>query len=249
MLTLTHVASLAPLTAARCVLRSPAGWEAHEGEVDGGARREYRVGSRRVQVDVSRGQAWSTPIDDGWTFAPPVGELVTTALLEGRALELHASAVVSDTGACWALAGPSGVGKSTISALWAQLPGWRRLAEERLLLWAREGGWHAQAAPWPLNVARSGGVFALRGIVLLAHGTQLRVAPVASARALSAILRCTFFLSGSRVSLEATAAQAAALGGAVAVRSAALAPTLADVDALRALLTGHAPGNGAGRGV
>lgn len=174
---------------ARRVLSSPAGeaWEA-----DGA--RYLRVGERRAVVRA--GEAWA---DD---LAHPLGEMVATSLLEGRALELHAGAVVRD-GEAWALAGVSGAGKSTLTGLWGSLPGWRRLAEERLLAWPDAEGWLVEAAPWPPGVERSGGIARLAGILLLARAPRPELSAVSPGEAVASLLRATFFLSGSPRSLQA----------------------------------------------
>ena len=135
---------------ARRVLLSPAGWEAWE-SVRGAQPEacapdsrviEFRVPPRRARVVPQTGHvtvcSQSNEISPAFPLAHPMGELVMTTLLEGQAIELHAAAVVDGTSG-WALAGVSGAGKSTISNLWRQIPPWRRLAEERLLIWPRHG--------------------------------------------------------------------------------------------------------------
>lgn len=207
----------APADAVR-VLRSPAGWEAFEAA----GRLAFHVGSGRARVEGAR--AWVTAEGAGFPLAHPLGEMVVGALLAGRALELHAAGVARD-GDCWALAGVSGVGKSTISALWARRPGWSRMAEERLLLWPAPEGWMAQAAPWPPGVERAPGTARLRGILLLAQAPGMARRPVSPALAAALLLRCTFYLSGSAASTATAAGMAARLAAEVPVARLALANT------------------------
>lgn len=245
-LRLVAVEALPILEEATPVLRSPAGWEAWEGRVAGRRRIEYRLGGERVQVEVDEGQAFllQGPVsarNSFWPLEPPRGELVTMALLEGQVLELHAAGVVAPDGTGWALAGPSGTGKSTISAIWAQQPPWRRLTEERLLLWNEGRHWRGEAAPWPLAVHREPGRMLLRGVLFLSHGPCCRLERVPPAHALCSILRCTFFLSGSRTSTEKAAGLARKLLDSVEVYSLEVAPTASSVGEVRERL-GLSPG-------
>lgn len=211
-LRLARAPACPPPPEARPVLRSPAGraWE------EPGPPRvvHLEAGGRTARAVPAEGSAsWSGPGD---ALAHPLGEMLVTTLLEGRALELHGAAVTRGEWA-WALVGVSGAGKSTLSGLWSGLPGWRRLAEERLLAWPGAAGWRVEAAPWPPGVERSPGEARLAGILLLARGERPRLEPVSPAAATAALLRATFFLSGSEASLRAVGGLAAALAREVPV--------------------------------
>lgn len=231
-----RAASLPIVEGLEPVWLAPTGWRAFEGRRSGERVIALEVDGRRAQVSPAAGRALLMA-PDAEVLTHPLGEVLATTLLEGSAMELHASAVVGLDGRGYALAGVSGVGKTTISGLWSEMPGWRRIAEERLLLW-EDGGWQAEAAPWPPGTWRAAGRMALAGVLLLGHGPRAVMRRLEPARALARILRCTFFFAGSGRSAGAAMSVAGRLIAEVPVWSLEVADTPASVAEAAAMVAG-----------
>lgn len=106
---------------------------------------------------------------------------------------LHASAVVHEGGA-YLFSGPSGVGKSTHTALWcSQFPGSYILNDDKPVLWPEAGQITVWGSPFAgktdLQVNRG---VPLRGICFLRQGEENRIAPLTEERALAALLDNTW---------------------------------------------------------
>lgn len=106
---------------------------------------------------------------------------------------LHASAVVHEGGA-YLFSGPSGVGKSTHTALWcSRFPGSYILNDDKPVLWPEAGQITVWGSPFAgktdLQVNRG---VPLRGICFLRQGEENHIAPLTEERALAALLDNTW---------------------------------------------------------
>lgn len=106
---------------------------------------------------------------------------------------LHASAVVHEGGA-YLFSGPSGVGKSTHTALWcSQFPESYILNDDKPVLWPEAGQITVWGSPFAgktdLQVNRG---VPLRSICFLRQGEKNHIAPLTEERALAALLDNTW---------------------------------------------------------
>lgn len=106
---------------------------------------------------------------------------------------LHASAVVCGGGA-YLFSGPSGIGKSTHTALWQKLyPGIQILNDDKPIIWPEKGHITAWGTPFSgrTDLQRNLGV-PLMGICFLKQARENRIRPVAETEALALILNNTW---------------------------------------------------------
>lgn len=106
---------------------------------------------------------------------------------------LHASAVVCGGGA-YLFSGPSGIGKSTHTALWQKLyPGIQILNDDKPVIWPEKGHITAWGTPFSgrTDLQRNLGV-PLMGICFLKQARENRIRPVAETEALALILNNTW---------------------------------------------------------
>ena len=106
---------------------------------------------------------------------------------------LHASAVVCGGGA-YLFSGPSGIGKSTHTALWQKLyPGIQILNDDKPVIWPEKGKITAWGTPFSgkTQLQMNRGV-PLRGICFLKQARENRIRPVAETEALALILNNTW---------------------------------------------------------
>ena len=106
---------------------------------------------------------------------------------------LHASAVVCGGGA-YLFSGPSGIGKSTHTAMWQKLfPGIQILNDDKPVIWPEKGKITAWGTPFSgkTQLQMNRGV-PLRGICFLKQARENRIRPVAETEALALILNNTW---------------------------------------------------------
>ena len=106
---------------------------------------------------------------------------------------LHASAVVCGGGA-YLFSGPSGIGKSTHTAMWQKLfPGIQILNDDKPVIWPEKGHITAWGTPFSgrTDLQRNLGV-PLMGICFLKQARENRIRPVAETEALALILNNTW---------------------------------------------------------
>ena len=106
---------------------------------------------------------------------------------------LHASAVVCGGGA-YLFSGPSGIGKSTHTAMWQKLfPGIQILNDDKPVIWPEKGKITAWGTPFSGKTQRqmNRGV-PLKGICFLKQARENRIRPVAETEALALILNNTW---------------------------------------------------------
>lgn len=106
---------------------------------------------------------------------------------------LHASAVVCGGGA-YLFSGPSGIGKSTHTAMWQKLfPGIQILNDDKPVIWPEKGKISAWGTPFSgrTDLQRNLGV-PLMGICFLKQARENRIRPVAETEALALILNNTW---------------------------------------------------------
>lgn len=106
---------------------------------------------------------------------------------------LHASAVVCGGGA-YLFSGPSGIGKSTHTAMWQKLfPGIQILNDDKPVIWPEKGKISAWGTPFSGKTQHqmNRGV-PLRGICFLKQARENRIRPVAETEALALILNNTW---------------------------------------------------------
>ena len=106
---------------------------------------------------------------------------------------LHASAVVCGGGA-YLFSGPSGIGKSTHTAMWQKLfPGIQILNDDKPVIWPEKGKITAWGTPFSgrTDLQRNLGV-PLMGICFLKQARENRIRPVAETEALALILNNTW---------------------------------------------------------
>ena len=106
---------------------------------------------------------------------------------------LHASAVVCGGGA-YLFSGPSGIGKSTHTAMWQKLfPGIQILNDDKPVIWPEKGKISAWGTPFSgrtdLQVNRG---VPVKGICFLKQGRENRIRPVTGAEALALLLNNTW---------------------------------------------------------
>ena len=106
---------------------------------------------------------------------------------------LHASAVVCGGGA-YLFSGPSGIGKSTHTAMWQKLfPGIQILNDDKPVIWPEKGKISAWGTPFSgrtdLQVNRGAPA---KGICFLKQGRENRIRPVTGAEALALLLNNTW---------------------------------------------------------
>ena len=106
---------------------------------------------------------------------------------------LHASAVVCGGGA-YLFSGPSGIGKSTHTAMWQKLfPGIQILNDDKPVIWPEKGKISAWGTPFSGKTQHqmNRGV-PLRGLCFLKQARENRIRPVAETEALALILNNTW---------------------------------------------------------
>jgi len=106
----------------------------------------------------------------------------------GRAFPLHACGVRVE-GSGLLFTGPSGVGKTTLAALWRDQGDALVLGDERLWLRKQEGAYWIYGAPLRSKIGCVSGQGArLRSIFFLHHGPENELRPAVGAQALTALL-------------------------------------------------------------
>ena len=106
---------------------------------------------------------------------------------------LHASGVACGGGA-YLFSGPSGIGKSTHTAMWQKLfPGIQILNDDKPVIWPEKGKITAWGTPFSgkTQLQMNRGV-PLRGICFLKQARENRIRPVAETEALALILNNTW---------------------------------------------------------
>ena len=110
-------------------------------------------------------------------------------LLSFAGMMLHSSAI-SVGGKAYLFSGPSGVGKSTHTALWkSAFPSARIINDDKPALRRIDGVWYAYGTPWSgkFDINRNARV-PVAGIAILNRGTNNTIVPYLGFQAISAIL-------------------------------------------------------------
>ena len=123
-------------------------------------------------------------MDSGWMFY--------NRLLRFDGMMLHSSALELDGGA-YLFSGPSGMGKSTHTALWQQeFPSARLFNDDKPAIRYIDGAWYAYGTPWSgkhginINIR-----VPLRGICFLRQGDENKIRRLSGVEAISAVMSQT----------------------------------------------------------
>jgi hypothetical protein len=152
-----------------------------------------------VDPSFSRCQVFLSPdlVANGASVDPleyPLDELlVIHRLALDSGCELHSCSVINDDGEAMAFAGQSGDGKTTLAKLWAEVPGFEVVSDDRTIVRRNGSGVRLYGTPW-----HGEGRFAspragqLTAVFILEKGSHTEIVPLARTQAVALLMARAF---------------------------------------------------------
>lgn len=178
-------------------------------------------------------------VEEGRPLYPleyPLDELlITNWLALGRGVEVHACAVVDQSGEGYLFAGHSGDGKTTMARHWCHDKGVRVLSDDRIVLRKIDNQIVMYGTPWHGDepLASPGCAPLTRGF-FLRHASRHETIPITGAHAVARLFACSFPPFFSADGLDFTVSLLTAITQLVPFCELGFVPDRAVVDFLRA---------------